>query len=157
APMPAVRSELNLIDGGWASASDGATLTVENPANLDIVPEVPHTSAADLDRALAAAERVRDEWARTSAWERSDLLRAAARLIFERLAEIAQLLTQQQGQPLTEARAEVRTAVEQFYWYADEARRIYGRTVEATATNLRVQVRKEPIGPVAAFTPWNFP
>lgn len=155
--MPAVRSELNLIDGDWAPASDGATLAVENPANLDVVADVPRATAADLDRALAAAERVREEWARTAAWERSKLLRTAARLITERLEDIAQLLTEEQGKPLTEARAEVRTAIEQFDWYADEARRIYGRTVDATATSLRVQVRKEPIGPVAAFTPWNFP
>lgn len=155
--MPEARSEHNLIDGGWGPSSGGATLSVENPASLVVVAHVPHASAADLDRALAAAERVRDEWARTSAWDRSELLRTAARLISDRIEEIAQLLTEEQGKPLAESRAEVRTAAEQFEWYADEARRIYGRTVDATASHLRIQVRKEPIGPVAAFTPWNFP
>ncbi len=152
-----VRSERILIDGDWALASDGRTIAVEDPSTLQIVATIPHVGPADLDRALAAAEREREAWARTTGWQRSALLRAAARGIENRLDDIAALLTEEQGKPLAEARAEVRSAVEQFEWYADEARRIYGRTVDATAPDLRIQVRREPIGPVAAFTPWNFP
>ncbi|QYM64201.1 aldehyde dehydrogenase family protein [Microbacterium sp. Se5.02b] len=151
--MNPIRSESILIDGVWRAASDGGTLDVENPADLSIVATVPVATAKDLDDALAAAERAREPWARTPAWERSDLLRAAAALITERTEHIAALLTAEQGKPLRESRAEVRSAAEQFEWYADEARRIYGRIVEGTTAGTRIEVRKEPIGPVAAFTP----
>lgn len=155
--MATVRTESVLIDGSWRAASDGRTLEVENPADLSLVALIPQVSPEDLDEALAAAERVRDDWARTPAWTRSELLRRAAATIMERQEEIARLLTQEQGKPLRESRAEVATAAEQFEWYADEARRIYGRTVDGTSSGVRIEVRKEPIGPVAAFTPWNFP
>lgn len=155
--MSAVRTEHLLIDGEWRAAVDGAVIEVENPADLSIVAVVPKATDADLDVALSAAARMQDEWARTGAWTRSDLLRRAAGLIMERQEEIARLLTEEQGKPLRESRAEVATAAEQFEWYADEARRIYGRTVDGTSTGVRIEVRKEAIGPVAAFTPWNFP
>jgi len=155
--MSALRTEHLLIDGEWRAAADGAVIKVENPADLTVVATVPQAGDADLDRALDAADRVRDDWARTSAWTRSELLRGASRNIMDRQEEIARLLTQEQGKPLPESRAEVATAAEQFEWYADEARRIYGRTVDGTSVGVRIEVRKEPIGPVAAFTPWNFP
>ncbi|MDQ0615520.1 succinate-semialdehyde dehydrogenase/glutarate-semialdehyde dehydrogenase [Microbacterium sp. W4I4] len=155
--MSALRTEHLLIDGEWRAAADGAVIEVENPADLSIVATVPRAGEADLEAALAAAERVQDDWARTPAWTRSELLRGAARNIMDRQEEIARLLTQEQGKPLHESRAEVATAAEQFEWYADEARRIYGRVVDGTTDGVRIEVRKEPIGPVAAFTPWNFP
>lgn len=155
--MSAARTESLLIDGEWRAASDSATVEVENPADLSIVATIPHATEADLDAALDAAERMRDEWARTPAWTRSALLRRAARIIMERQDEIARLLTEEQGKPLGESRAEIASAAEQFEWYADEARRIYGRTVDGTSSGVRIEVRKEAIGPVAAFTPWNFP
>lgn len=155
--MPVVRTESLLIDGTWRAASDAATIDIENPADLSIVATVPHATAEDLDAALEAAERMREDWARTPAWARSDLLRRAAGTIMARRDEIARLLTEEQGKPLRESLAEVASAAEQFEWYADEARRIYGRTVDGTSADVRIEVRKEAIGPVAAFTPWNFP
>ncbi|MFD6816087.1 NAD-dependent succinate-semialdehyde dehydrogenase [Microbacterium sp. NPDC059771] len=155
--MSTIRSESILIDGTWRAASDGGTLTVENPADLSIVATAPMVTADDLDAALAAADRTREAWADTPAWERSALLRTAARTIVDRVDDIAALLTAEQGKPLRESRAEVLSAAEQFEWYADEARRIYGRTVDGTSAAIRIEVRKEAIGPVAAFTPWNFP
>lgn len=152
-----IRAELNLIDGRWREASGGHTVDVENPATRAVVATVPRASDDDLAEALAAADRARDSWAAVGSWQRADLLRRAASNIAARAEEIAVLLTEEQGKPLAQSRGEVATAVEQFEWYADEARRIYGRTVDATGPGLRIQVRKEPIGPVAAFTPWNFP
>ena len=155
--MHTQRTEAMLIDGVWCAASDGAVVEVENPSNRTIVATVPKATASDLATALAAAERVRGEWRDTGAWQRSEVLRRAASLIRERVDEIAGLLTEEQGKTLAEARGEVHSAAEQFDWYADEARRIYGRTLSGPSQGVRTEVRKEPIGPVAAFTPWNFP
>lgn len=155
--MESPRSEMMLIDGIWRNASDGGTVDVENPANRAVVATVPKATADDLAEALAAAERVRGSWSETNSWQRSAILRRAANNIRERLDEIALLLTEEQGKTLPEARGEVNSAAEQFDWYADEARRIYGRTVEGPLGSVRAEVRHEAIGPVAAFTPWNFP
>lgn len=152
-----IRTEENLIDGRWRASSDAATVEVENPAIRRVVATVPRVTEEDLNEALAAADRVRDAWAGVGAWQRAQLLRRAAANIAERAEDIARLLTEEQGKPLAQSQGEVAAAVEQFEWYADEARRIYGRTVDATGPGLRIEVRKEPIGPVAAFTPWNFP
>lgn len=151
------RTETMLIDGVWCAASDGEVVDVENPSNLTIVATVPKATAADLNAALEAANRVRDTWRDTNAWQRAEILRRAASLIRERADKIAFLLTEEQGKTLPEARGEVHAAAEQFEWYADEARRIYGRTIEGSVQSVRTEVRKEPIGPVAAFTPWNYP
>ena len=127
--MHTQRTEAMLIDGVWCAASDGAVVEVENPSNRTIVATVPKATASDLATALAAAERVRGEWRDTGAWQRSEVLRRAASLIRERVDEIAGLLTEEQAKTLAEARGEVHSAAEQFDWYADEARRIYGRTL----------------------------
>ena len=155
--MESPRSEMMLIDGIWRNASDGGTVDVENPANRAVVATVPKATADDLAEALAAAERVRGSWSETNSWQRSAILRRAANNIRERLDEIALLLTEEQGKTLPEARGEVNSAAEQFDWYADEARRIYGRTVDGHSPDMRITVRREPIGPVAAFAAWNFP
>ena len=151
------RNEAMLIDGTWRPASDGGTVEIENPANRTIIATVPKATHSDLQEALDAAERVRVSWSDTSAWERSTILRRAAEIIRERVDSIAQLLTIEQGKPLPQARGEVHSAADQFDWYADEARRIYGRTIEGPNQLVRTEVRQEAIGPVAAFTPWNFP
>lgn len=145
------------IDGEWVSASDGKTLDIINPANEEAVDTVPMATAADLDRALTAAERAWKTWRETDAWSRSAALRRTADLLRERAGAIAEVLTQEQGKTLPEAKGETLAAADQFDWYADEARRIYGRTVDAHSHAHRILVLRQPIGPVAAFSPWNFP
>ena len=146
-----------LIDGKWQAAQNGKTLTVINPATGQAIGEVAHASIADLDRALAAAQRGFAIWRRTPANERSATMRAAAAIVRERAESIAHLMTLEQGKPLGESRVEVRAAADIIEWFAEEGRRVYGRIVPPRATSMQQWVLKEPIGPVAAFTPWNFP
>jgi succinate-semialdehyde dehydrogenase/glutarate-semialdehyde dehydrogenase len=155
--MTIVRTERMLIGGEWVASSDGKLIDVVDPATEQVIATVPVATPEDLDRALDAARTGWERWKATSAWDRSAVLRRAAALLEERAEEIARTLTGEQGKPLAEARAEVASTIEQFDWYADEARRIYGRTADSRNVNQRLQVRREPIGPVAAFTPWNFP
>lgn len=155
APYPA-RIQL-LILNTWQDAASGQTLPVRNPATGDVLGQVAHAGIADLDRALAAAQQGFDVWRNTSAHERQAVLRRAAVLLRERADSIATLLTMEQGKPLAEARGEVIAGVAIIEWFADEALRLYGRIVPARKPEVVQQVLPEPVGPVAAFTPWNFP
>lgn len=146
-----------LIDGEWAPASDGARVDIVNPANEEVVDSVPVATASDLDRALASADRAWRSWREVDAWTRSAVLRKAATLIRERAAEIAAVLTEEQGKPIAEAKGETQATADQFDWCADEARRIYGRVIDGHSRANRLLVIRQPIGPVAAFSPWNFP
>jgi succinate-semialdehyde dehydrogenase/glutarate-semialdehyde dehydrogenase len=145
------------IDGSWTPGADGATLDVLNPATGEIFGRVAVAEAADLDRAAAAAYRAFQTWRKVPAFERGRLLRAAAALLAERIEAIAPVLTQEQGKPLAEAKAELGNAVNLIEFFAEEARRIYGREIPARLAGVVQTVRKEAVGPVAAFTPWNFP
>ncbi len=145
------------IDGCWTAASDGARMNVLNPATEEVFGSVPVATSDDLDRALAAAEDAWKSWRDVDAWTRSAKIRHAATLIRERAEDIARALTTEQGKPLAESRAEVHAAADQFDWFADEARRIYGRVIDGHSRAHRLLVIRQPIGPVAAFTPWNFP
>jgi succinate-semialdehyde dehydrogenase/glutarate-semialdehyde dehydrogenase len=146
------------IDGQWQDAADGRTLAVFNPATGKEIGRVAHASTADLDRALAAAQKGFEKWRDTPAIERNKIMRKAAGLMRERAAEIAAVLTQEQGKPLVEAKGEAMAAGDIIEWFADEGMRVYGRIVPSRG-NLaaRQMVLKDPLGPVAAFTPWNFP
>jgi len=146
-----------LIDNQWQDAEGGQTLDVINPATGSRIGRVAHASRADLDRALAAAKRGFDTWRWLPAHERAAIMRRAAGLLRERAQDIARLLTQEQGKPLAEARGEVLAGADIIEWFADEGRRVYGRIVPSRNLAAQQQVLKEPIGPVAAFTPWNFP
>ena len=146
-----------LIDGQWVDAADGKTLDVLNPATGKAIGKVAHAGIADLDRALAAAQRGFEAWRNTPANERAAVMRRAAGLIRERAPEIAKLLTQEQGKPLVEAKGETLAAADIIEWFADEGRRVYGRIVPSRNLAAQQLVLKEPLGPVAAFTPWNFP
>ena len=146
-----------LIAGEWSDAASGRTLPVVNPATGNQIGRVAHAGIADLDRALAAAQRGFDAWRATSAHERSTVMRRAAALLRERADAIARLLTQEQGKPLVEARGEVLAGADIIDWFADEGRRVYGRIVPSRNLAAQQMVLKEPVGPVAAFTPWNFP
>ncbi|MCS6996771.1 MAG: NAD-dependent succinate-semialdehyde dehydrogenase [Casimicrobiaceae bacterium] len=146
-----------LIDGQWCDALDGRTLPVFNPATGEEIGRVAHASTPDLDRALAAAEKGFEHWRRVPALERSRIMREAARLMRERAEAIARILTLEQGKPLAEARIEATFAAEVIEWFAEEGRRVYGRVVPPRHPAHLNLVLKEPVGPVAAFTPWNFP
>ena len=146
-----------LINGQWQPAASGKTIPVHNPATGAVIGQLAHAGKEDLDRALAAAEKGFAIWKATSAHERQATMRRAAALLKERVDEIAALLTQEQGKPLAEARVEVMAGVGIIEWFADEALRLYGRIVPARRGDVQQLVIKEPVGPVAAFTPWNFP
>ena len=145
------------VNGQWRDASDGGTINIVNPATEEIVDTAPSATAVDISDALAAVEAGWRIWRETEAWTRSAILRGVSEQLSLRSDEIARTLTEEQGKPLEEARSEVRAAVEQFDWYADEARRIYGRLIDGHSRKSRLNVIKQPVGPVAAFTPWNFP
>ncbi len=146
-----------LINNQWRAARGDATLAVHNPATGAVIGSVARASSADLDDALAAAAKGFDVWRNTPAFERSKLMRAAAQLLRERTDAIAHLMTLEQGKPLAESRAEIMMACDIIEWFAEEGRRVYGRLVPPRAMNVQQMVLKEPVGPVAAFTPWNFP
>ena len=146
-----------LINNQWRAARGDATLAVHNPATGAVIGSVARASTADLDDALAAAAKGFEVWRNTPAIDRSKLMRAAAQLLRERTDAIAHLMTLEQGKPLAESRAEIMMASDIIEWFAEEGRRVYGRLVPPRAMNVQQMVLKEPVGPVAAFTPWNFP
>jgi succinate-semialdehyde dehydrogenase/glutarate-semialdehyde dehydrogenase len=145
------------IDGGWRPAYDAVTLEVIDPATEEVVGCIPRATAKDVDDALQAAARGFEVWKRVPAFDRSQLLRRFAKVLREHLEETARLMSRETGKPLAEACAELGAAEEQFEWYAEEAKRIYGHTLDGRDAATRLQVRYDPIGPVAALAPWNFP
>lgn len=146
-----------LIAGQWQDAADGRTIAVHNPANGAEIGRVAHASVADLDQALAAAQKGFETWRDIPAIERGRIMRRAAALMRERADAIASVLTAEQGKPLAEARIEAMSAADIIEWFADEGMRVYGRVVPSRNLAVRQLVVKDPVGPVAAFTPWNFP
>ena len=145
------------IDGQWTASSNGQTLPIYGPATGTVIGQLAHATREDLDRALDSADRGFKAWRKVGAYERSQLLRRAAALIRERAETIAPLMTQEQGKPLAEALMETRAAADIMEWFAEEARRTYGRIIPARGEGITQMAVKEPVGPVAAFTPWNFP
>ena len=148
---------LLFIDGAWSAAAAGRSLPVVSPATGDVVGTVAHAERANLDRALESADKGYRTWRRISAFDRSKAMRKAADLLRQRADAIAPLLTIEQGKPLPEAKGEVLAGADVIDWFAEEARRTYGRVIPARAEGIYQLVVKEPVGPVAAFTPWNFP
>jgi succinate-semialdehyde dehydrogenase / glutarate-semialdehyde dehydrogenase len=145
------------IDGAWRPGASGRTLDVINPATEQVIGTVARAEIADLDAALASAQKGFAVWRAMSAFERGKILRRAATLLRERIEPIAHIMTREQGKPVKEAKVEISVAADTLDWFAEEARRAYGRVVPARAPNITNLVLKEPVGPVAAFTPWNFP
>lgn len=146
------------IAGEWRDAADGKTIAVHNPSTGKEIGRVAHAGKADLDRALEAAQKGFETWRDLPAIERAKTMRRAAALMRERADAIAKILTQEQGKPLAEAKVEAMAAADIIEWFADEGLRIYGRIVPSRGNlNVRQLVLKDPVGPVAAFTPWNFP
>ncbi len=146
------------IDGEWRDADDGQSLAIQNPATGLEIGRVAHAGRRDLDLALSAAQRGFETWRDFMPAQRSKIMRTAAALLRERADHIATLLTQEQGKPLAEARGETLAAADIIEWFAEEGFRVYGRLVPHRSNPaIRQMVVKDPVGPVAAFTPWNFP
>ena len=145
------------INGEWTTGSSGKSEPIVNPATGQVLARLAHAGPADLDEALHAADKGFKVWRKVSGFERSKLLRKAGEIIRSRADEIAALMTQEQGKPLAEAKMETMLAGDIMDWFAEEARRTYGRIVPARGEGVMQLVTKEPVGPVAAFTPWNFP
>ncbi|WP_329617623.1 NAD-dependent succinate-semialdehyde dehydrogenase [Streptomyces brevispora] len=150
---PAVRM---YIAGEWCQGSTGRTAPVVNPATEKVIGEVPLATPADLNRAAHAAAEGFEIWRTTPIARRTAILHAAADLATERAAGIGRIMTAEQGKPLAEAAGEVRRVADSLRWHADDARRAYGRIIPSAPGTL-LTVRREPVGPVAAFVPWNFP
>lgn len=150
--------ELSLfIDGEWLGAQGRAVQELVNPATEEVLGPLPHATAADLDRALEAAQRAWPEWRAMLPVQRAKILRKAADLMRARAEDIARLATMEMGKTLAETRIEMQASAEIFDWYADEGRRAYGRALPQRPAGQRMTIIKEPVGPVAAFAPWNFP
>jgi succinate-semialdehyde dehydrogenase / glutarate-semialdehyde dehydrogenase len=145
------------IGGAWRNGDGRQGEDVVNPATEKALGRLPHASASDLDEALAAARKGFEVWRATSAYDRAKVLRKAANLVRERAEPIARIMTQEQGKVLGESRLEVLTTADIIEWFAEEGRRAYGRIIPGRAKGTRQIVLQEPVGVVAAFTPWNFP
>ena len=145
------------INGEWTSGSSARSEPIVNPATGQVIARLAHADTADLDEALHAADKGFKVWRKVSAFERAKLLRKAGEIIRSRADAIGQLMTMEQGKPLAEAKMETMLAGDIMDWFAEEARRTYGRIVPARADGVMQLVVREPVGPVAAFTPWNFP
>jgi succinate-semialdehyde dehydrogenase/glutarate-semialdehyde dehydrogenase len=145
------------INGCWIAGSGGRAVDVLDPATGNVIGRVSVAERDQLEAAAGAAGAAFGVWRDTSVVERSNVLRRAAGALREQAAETARILTLEQGKPLAEARTEIATSADILDWFAEEARRTYGRVVPARDPYVRQTVLKEPVGPVAAFTPWNFP
>jgi len=145
------------IDGVWCAGSQGRTIPVLNPATGQPMAQVARAEKEDLDRALAAAQRGFEVWRKVSAYDRYKMMRKAADLLRARADGIGRLMSMENGKPQGEAKLETMAAADLIDWFAEEGRRAYGRIVPPRAEGVQQMVVKEPVGPVAAFTPWNFP
>ncbi|WP_202624592.1 NAD-dependent succinate-semialdehyde dehydrogenase [Steroidobacter agaridevorans] len=152
---PDLLREAAYIDGEWISAN--AVIGVNNPATGGLLGSVPELGAAETTQAVAAADRAFVTWSAKSAAERATVLRRWYELIVKHTEDLARLMTAEQGKPLAEARGEVTYAASFIEWFAEEARRAYGGIIPGHLPDKRLLVLKQPVGVVAAITPWNFP
>ncbi len=146
-----------LIDGRWRPAMDGGTFPIVSPATEEVVGTVASAGPADVEAALAAAAAGFARWRTVPAWERGRLLARTAGLLRERAEAIATTMSRETGKPLAEARGEIGAAADQFEWYGEEARRVYGQIVPGRRPDERLSVVYEPVGVVLTLTAWNFP
>ena len=145
------------INGHWCDADNGETFPVLNPANGKAIVEVAKCGTAETRRAIEAAEKAQVLWRKTTAKERAALLRKWFALMLDAQEDLAQILTEEQGKPLAEARGEIAYGANYIEWFAEESKRIYGDTIQPPSNDKRIVVIKQPVGVVACITPWNFP
>src|SRR5690625_3846016 len=145
------------VNGNWTSAKSGESYEVNNPATGEIVSTVAYGDEDDAKLAIESASNAFESWSTLTSGERSGYLYKLYDAIIEEKESLAESITLEMGKPLKEARGEVNIAAEYVLWYAEEAKRVYGEIVPASSTSKRIHVIKQPVGPVAAITPWNFP
>ncbi|MCT8269029.1 NAD-dependent succinate-semialdehyde dehydrogenase [Afifella sp. JA880] len=151
------KREANLIGGEWVGADSGETIDVTNPATGETIGTIPKCGKAETERAIEAAAEAFESFKKTSADERAKLLRALHDAIMDSQDALAELLTLEQGKPLTESRGEVGMSAAYVLWFAEEARRVYGDLIPSPWKDRRIMVTKQPVGVIGAITPWNFP
>ena len=154
---PSLLVERAYVNGAWIEADDGATIDVTNPTDGSVIARVPALQAAETRRAIEAARARFVAWREVPAAERARYLEVWFGLIMENQEDLALIMTTEQGKPLTESRGEIAYGASFVKWFAEEARRVYGDTIPSPAADRRILVLKQPIGVVAAITPWNFP
>ena len=145
------------INGQWCDANNRETIEVTNPANGDVIAQVPKMGAEETRTALAAAEKAQVGWRNMLAKERAVILRRWFDLMMENQEDLAQLMTLEQGKPLVESRGEIAYAASFLEWFAEEGKRVHGETIPQHQADKRIVVIKQPVGVCVAITPWNFP
>ncbi len=154
---PLLFREQCFIDGRWASAANGATLAVHNPATAAALGHIPNMGSQETRSAIAAAARALPSWAARTAKDRSIVLRRWFDLMLQHQEDLAMLMTAEQGKPLAESKGEIIYAASFIEWFAEEGKRLYGDIIPGHQSDKRIMVLRQPIGVVAAITPWNFP
>jgi succinate-semialdehyde dehydrogenase/glutarate-semialdehyde dehydrogenase len=149
--------ERGFIDGAWSAADSGATLAVHNPATREVLGSVPNMGAAETRRAIDAAAKAMPPWAARTAKDRAVILRRWFDLMLENQEDLATLMTAEQGKPLAESKGEIGYAASFIEWFAEEGKRLYGDIIPGHQADKRIMVLRQPVGVVAAITPWNFP
>jgi succinate-semialdehyde dehydrogenase / glutarate-semialdehyde dehydrogenase len=145
------------VDGKWQESSNKETYDVINPATEEVIGKASKASAEDVEKALKSAEKGFEVWKKFTPWDRANIIRKIADLIRKKNNELAKWMTLETGKPLAEGLAEVSGSADIFEWNAEETKRIYGQTVQSRFQNTRVIINYEPVGVVAALSPWNFP
>jgi succinate-semialdehyde dehydrogenase/glutarate-semialdehyde dehydrogenase len=149
--------ESGYVDGAWLPADDGATTAVRNPANGDELGTIPRMGATETRRAIAAAARAFPAWSARTAKDRATVLKRWFDLMLAHQDDLATLMTAEQGKPLAESKGEITYAASFIEWFAEEGKRLYGDVIPAHQADKRILVLRQPVGVVAAITPWNFP
>jgi succinate-semialdehyde dehydrogenase/glutarate-semialdehyde dehydrogenase len=154
---PSLLQTGTLIDGTWSPADSGETFAVTNPVNGEELAAVARAGVSDTRRAIEAADRAMADWRSRPAKERADLLRAWFDLMMANQEDLARIMTAEQGKPLGESRGEIAYGASYVEWFAEQAKRINGDVIPAPANDRRIVCIRQPVGVVAAITPWNFP
>jgi succinate-semialdehyde dehydrogenase / glutarate-semialdehyde dehydrogenase len=154
---PSLLRELCFIDGGWSAADSGAALDVKNPATSQKLGSIPNMGAAETRRAIAAAAAALPAWRARTAKERAVIMRRWFDLMMQHQEDLATLMTAEQGKPLAESKTEIAYAASFIEWFGEEAKRLYGDIIPGHQGDKRILVLRQPVGVVAAITPWNFP
>jgi succinate-semialdehyde dehydrogenase/glutarate-semialdehyde dehydrogenase len=154
---PSLWKELGLINGQWLPAESGLTVEIRNPASGDRLGTVPVMRAEEARRAIEAAHAAMPAWSKKTAGERAKIMRRWFELMLENVDDLAVIMTAEQGKPLAESKGEIAYAASFIVWFAEEGKRIYGDIIPGHQADKRIMVLRQPIGVVAAITPWNFP
>jgi succinate-semialdehyde dehydrogenase / glutarate-semialdehyde dehydrogenase len=154
---PSLWKERGFIAGEWAAADSGQTTEIRNPANGEVLGSVPHMGGAETRRAIESAHAALPAWAKKTAAERARIMRRWFDLMLANVDDLAVIMTAEQGKPLAESKGEIAYAASFIEWFAEEGKRIYGDIIPGHQADKRIMVLRQPIGVVAAITPWNFP